>query len=229
MEDVAAKLEEVRARIIEAARRGGHDPGKITLVAVTKGVEPERIRAAWEAGVTDWGENRVQEAARKRPQVPAAMRLHLIGTLQRNKAARALEMAGLIHSLDRLSLARELERSGSARQVAVRVLVQVNTSGEAAKHGVSPAELPRFLESLRDLSHVAVEGLMTIGPREGGEPASRACFAALRELAAAVRQEGFPWIRMEHLSMGMSADYATAVEEGADLVRIGTAIFGRRA
>lgn len=228
MSNIASNVAAVRAAIAEAAREAGRRPEEIRLVAVTKGRTVEEIREALAAGITDLGENRVQEAMQKYPAIGKAATWHMIGTLQTNKVKHALQFADLIHSLDRLALAQELEKQASRLGRRVPVLVQVNVSGEATKHGIRPDELFRFLEAIAPLEHLEVQGLMTIAPIATDPEEVRPVFAALRELAEKVRAQGFPRVEMRWLSMGMSGDFVAAIREGANMVRIGTAIFGPR-
>jgi hypothetical protein len=216
--DIAANIAAVRARIAAAAARADRDAASVRLIAVAKTKPAEAVRAAVAAGVRDIGENYVQEALAKRAAVGGAVRWHLIGHLQRNKAARALEIFDLIHSVDNAALGAALARHAAARGMRARVLVEVNVGGEASKSGVPPAALPALLERLRD-PQLSVEGLMTVPPPGPPEDVRRH-FRRLRALrdAAGLRE----------LSMGMTDDFEVAVEEGATMVRIGRAIFGER-
>ena len=213
-------LERVRERIARAAERVGRRAGDVTLVAVSKTVEAARVREAIAAGVTALGENRVQEARWKIAEVGRPVAWHLIGHLQTNKAKDALELFDVIHSLDRLELAAELDRRARARGHDVTVLLQVNVAGEASKGGVAADEVGRALEAIAKLERVRVRGLMTIPPEVERAEAARGWFRALRELAE--RHD------LHELSMGMSGDFEVAIEEGATLVRVGTAVFGPR-
>jgi pyridoxal phosphate enzyme (YggS family) len=216
--DVAANLAAVRRRIAAAAARAGRDPGGVRLIAVSKTQPAERIEAAITAGATDIGENYVQEAAAKRAAISVPARWHLIGHLQRNKAARALEIFDLIHSVDTVSLAEALARHAALRGTPARALVEVNVGGEASKRGVSPDALPALLERLRD-PYLVIEGLMTVPP-PGTPERARGYFRQLRALRDAAG--------LAELSMGMTDDFEIAVEEGATMVRVGRAIFGER-
>ncbi|MDQ5854281.1 MAG: YggS family pyridoxal phosphate-dependent enzyme [Chloroflexota bacterium] len=244
-ETIGRNIAAVRARIAAAADRAGRDPATVTLVAVTKTQPPEAV-AAVAAGVADVGENRVQEAAEKIPLVEVAdLRWHLIGHLQRNKARKAAAIFDLIHSLDSVRLAETLDRhvaqdtpphpDGTPRRLPV--LLQVNIAGEAQKEGFELSgglgnreALPGFwedVEHILGLQHLDVRGLMTIAPYVADPEQVRPVFRALRELRdeLAVR---FPAASWQELSMGMTGDFEVAVEEGATLVRVGTAIFGER-
>jgi pyridoxal phosphate enzyme (YggS family) len=220
MLDIPGNLARVRERIARAAERTGRRADDVLLVAVSKTVEPERIRAAIAAGVTALGENRVQEAKGKIAVLGRPAAWHLIGHLQTNKVRDALELFDVIHSLDRLELARELERRAAARGRPVDVLLQVNVGGEATKGGVEPDAVGETLDTIGKLSHLRVRGLMTIPPAVERPEEARGWFRRLRELA---ERHG-----LRELSMGMSGDFEVAVEEGATMVRVGTAIFGAR-
>ncbi len=221
---LAERVAEVRARIAEhQARRGWTHP--VTIVAVTKTHGPEAVRAAWKAGIRAVGENRVQEALEK--QAAAAdvpIEWHFIGTLQRNKAKHAAGRFALIHSVDRIELALELDRRvpPGRRQP---VLIQVNCSAEPQKGGVEPAALPALLDAVRKLERLELRGLMTLAELTPDQAVQRAQFRLLRELRERAEAGGH---RLPELSMGMSGDYLVAVEEGATMVRLGTLLFGER-
>jgi PLP dependent protein len=213
-------------RIEEACARAGREPGGVTLVAVSKTVPAERVRAAVEAGITLFGENRVQEALAKVAEVPGA-RWHLVGPLQSNKARRALEAFELIETVDSAALARRLDRiAGELGRENVPVLLQVNVDLDPAKAGFRPDQLSATLDELTGLDRLDLRGLMTIG-REVAEPKdARATFAGLRDLRDRLRET---WPRLgRELSMGMTDDYPVAVEQGATIVRVGRALFGER-
>lgn len=226
--NIKANVEEIRQRVARAAERAGRNPADVTIIAVSKTRTVEEIREVLAAGLVNLGENRVQELQEKWPAIGGSATWHLIGSLQTNKAKQALEMAQLIHSLDRDSLADELNRLAGRRGVPCQALIEVNVSGEESKHGVSPEALPALLRRISDGGSVLVRGLMTMAPLDADPEQARPHFRRLRELAAEVRQWNLPRISMEHLSMGMSGDFEVAVEEGATLVRVGTAIFGVR-
>ncbi len=222
--ELPGRLQSVRERISAAqARAGREDP--VTIVAVTKTFGPEAVRAAVAAGLHDVGENRVQEALPKQEALAGlAVDWHLIGTLQQNKARRVVGRFSLIHSVDRLGLAQEIDRR-AAEGTRQRVLVQVNCSGEPQKGGAEPVELPALLDAMRDCPRVEVRGLMTMAELTEDSDRQRAAFALLRRLRdeAAPRGHSLP-----ELSMGMSGDYEVAVEEGATMIRLGTILFGGR-
>jgi hypothetical protein len=215
-------LDVVRARLRGAARRAGRDPGEITLVAVTKGVDVERIRAAYVSGIRVLGESRVQEVLPKQEALPADIAWHFIGHLQRNKVKQAVGRFDLIHSVDTVVLAEEISRRAEEMGIRQRILLEVNAAGEASKHGVPPSEVPAMAKEIRRLAGVSLEGLMTIPPFQEDPQASRPYFRMVSRLAR--EAVGISAL----ISMGMSHDVEVAVEEGATLVRIGTAIFGER-
>ena len=219
----------MRRRIAAAAARAGRDPAAVGLVAVTKDVPLDAVAAAVASGVTDIGENRYQEARSKIAALAGRpVRWHFIGHLQRNKVKYVVECFNIIHSLDSLELAVEIDRRAQATSGAGRVpvLVEVNVGGEATKFGVAPEGAVELVLRAAALPGLDVQGLMTIAPQAGDPEAARLHFRRLRLLAAAVPGAGGPVLR--HLSMGMSDDFEVAVEEGATLVRVGRAIFGAR-
>ena len=229
MASIRENLEKVRERISRAAQRAGRKPEDVLLVAVSKTVPVDRIREAIEAGVPALGENRVQEAKEKihllgRTRVP----WHLIGHLQTNKVKDAVALFNLIQSVDRLALAEELDRRARAADKRVGVLVQVNVAGEATKSGFSPDELRHALEALSRLEGLNVRGLMAIPPEPQEPEDSRPYFKTMRTLLETARGWRIPGLDLDALSMGMSADFEIAIEEGATIVRVGTAIFGPR-
>jgi pyridoxal phosphate enzyme (YggS family) len=221
--DLAARVAEVQERIEAAVGRGGHRQ-EVTIVAVTKTYGADAVHAAWEAGVRDVGENRVQEALGKMGAVDVPVRWHLIGHLQRNKV-KDVEPFSLVHSLDNARLADALCAAGLARGRAVDVLVQVNTSGEGTKGGYTPDDLLGEAERLTTLAGLRVRGVMTMAPLTNDERVLRATFAGARAARQLLTDVGHP---AAELSMGMSNDYEFAVEEGATMVRLGTVLFGAR-
>ncbi|HVY44933.1 MAG TPA: YggS family pyridoxal phosphate-dependent enzyme [Minicystis sp.] len=225
---LAARLDAVRARIAAAAARAGRSPSDVTLLAVSKGQPVEALRAALDAGQLDFGENYAQELEAKHAALgPAAdgARFHFIGRLQRNKVAKVIAIARVVHAVDRAELAQEISRRAAAAGLVVRVFAEVNVGGEASKGGCAPAELGALLDAMRALPALEIGGLMTIPPEVDTPEAARPYFAALRALRDA---HGGP-SALPGLSMGMSHDFEIAVEEGATIVRVGTAIFGARA
>jgi PLP dependent protein len=226
--NLPGNVQMVRERIATACRRSGRNPDAVTVVAVGKTRTLDEIRAVLASGLTDLGENRVQELVAKREAIGEVVTWHLIGTLQTNKVKHAIQNADLIHTLDRDSLLDELSRQAERLGRTVRVLVQVNVSGEQTKHGLEAAALPDFLRRASRSGNVRITGLMTMAPLAANPEEVRPVFRRLRQLADEAQQMGLPNVEMHWLSMGMSNDYEVAVEEGANLVRIGTALFGNR-
>jgi len=220
MSEIQANLERVRERIARAAERAGRKPDEVLLIGVSKTVEVARIREAVAAGLPALGENRVQEARGKVAELGRPVPWHLIGHLQTNKVKLALELFDVIHSLDRLELVRELDKRARARGRAVEALVEVNLAAEPSKGGVAPEGVAALLDAARALDHVRVRGLMAIPPAVPDPERTRQWFRRLRQLGV---RHG-----LAELSMGMSSDFEVAVEEGATMVRVGTAIFGAR-
>jgi pyridoxal phosphate enzyme (YggS family) len=226
---LAERYRMVVARVAAAASRAGRSPTEITIVVATKTFGIEAVRAVWEAGARDIGENYVQEATRKAAAAGlTGLRWHMIGRLQRNKVKQALRLFDLIHSVDRLELARELDSCAAAIGVTARCLVEVNLGGESSKGGVRVDSLRRFFDATATCSRLEIRGLMAIPP-PGTVDESRRRFAELRSLRDDLGDLRLPHVQLKELSMGMSADFEAAVEEGATFVRIGTAIFGPRA
>ncbi len=223
--EASARLAEVRAAMARAAARAGRDPGSVTLLGVSKTFPAAMVRAYWEAGLRDFGENYIQEARDKAAELAGqglTPTWHFIGHLQTNKAKYAAPLFPVIHSLDQLELAGELHRRATREGRTIDVYVQVNVSGEGSKSGLSPEALPGFLEALSGLTALRPVGLMTMPPYDPDPERSRPHFAALRRL----RDRHAP--RLPGLSMGMSGDFEVAIEEGATIVRVGTALFGPR-
>ncbi len=226
MTDLDRNLAAVHERIAAATARAGRAPGSVELIAVTKTFPAEVVRAAWEAGQSLFGENRVQEAAAKIPDLPGGARWHLIGHLQKNKVRRALPLFELLHSIDSRDLAEAVDRIAAEEGLFPRVLLEVNVAGEASKFGFAPDALERELDALLALPRLQIEGLMTIAPFADDPELARPHFRALRALRDRLAaRTGLPF---GTLSMGMSGDFEIAVEEGATLVRVGSAIFGSR-
>ena len=228
MASIQENLSRLQDRIAKAAERSGHDPHSICLVAVSKTKPASLILEAIDAGVTDIGENRVQEAQSKWNQIDRSVRWHLVGHLQRNKVKQALAIFDLIHSVDSLRLLAEIDRRSAQLNQRTDVLIQVNTSGEPSKYGVEPDQTLDLIESGLDYEHVRINGLMTIGAFLPDPEAVRPSFVLLQQLREKIVGQQFPGIDMEYLSMGMTNDFEVAIEEGANLVRVGTAIFGAR-
>ena len=224
--DLADRVREVRERIDAAARRGGHgQQGRVTIVAVTKTHGPDALQAAWDVGRRDVGENRVQEALDKMDALQLSFRWHLIGHLQRNKV-KHLTRFHLLHSLDRASLADAVNALGVSHDRTFDAFVQVNVVGETTKGGYELASLERDAEHLKALERIRVRGVMTMAPFDADETVLRRVFTGARDARETLQRAGHG--EATELSMGMSNDYETAVEEGATCVRLGTVLFGQR-
>jgi pyridoxal phosphate enzyme (YggS family) len=225
---IADNLRTVTDRIASAARRSGRDPSSVKLVVVTKTVDIERVREAVIAGAAILGENRVQEAKEKIEELGRIAGWHLIGRLQTNKAKYAVKLFDLVHSVDDLELAKELDKQAAKIGKKQDVLIEVSIAGEAAKAGVALPETTALVREAASLGNISIRGLMTMPPYSENPEDSRPYFRRLRELAEALAREAIPGVSLKELSMGMSGDFEVAVEEGATLVRVGTAIFGTR-
>ncbi|HEY2895752.1 MAG TPA: YggS family pyridoxal phosphate-dependent enzyme [Gemmatimonadaceae bacterium] len=222
-QDLGARLAEVGDRVAAAVARGGHGQ-RVTLIAVTKTHGPEAVEAAWNAGVQNVGENKVQEALRKMGSVDVPVRWHLIGHLQRNKV-RELEHFALVHSIDRTSLAEAVSAFGLARKRSVDALVQVNVAGEQSKGGFAPEDIPAEAEQFITRAGLRITGVMTMAPLDADERITRQVFQGARAARDLLVSAGHPAFE---LSMGMSNDYELAIEEGATMIRLGTVLFGER-
>jgi PLP dependent protein len=226
MSSVAANLERVLAQISDAARKARRSPDDVQLVAISKTHDADKIRAVHDAGQSIFGESRVQEARAKIPELPSGLRWHFVGHLQKNKIRHALPLFELFHSVDQVDLARDMNRIAEEEGMHPRVLLEVNVAGEGSKFGFQPDKLRQDMEALLALPRLSIEGLMTIPPLAEQAEGSRKYFVDLRELRDRLETEF--QMKLPHLSMGMTNDFPVAVEEGATLVRIGTAIFGER-
>jgi len=226
---IAERLEKIRQRIAGACDRAGRNPAEVTLIAVAKTFPPDAVREAVALGAVDVGENYVQELLSKREILDALpIRWHFIGHLQRNKVRFIVPWVRMIHAVDSLALASDIDRQALKSGSTVDVLVEVNTTGEESKFGVSPGEVAGFVRNLSDLSSINIAGLMTIGPFLPDPEGSRPMFRTLRTLRDEIRATGQRNASMEVLSMGMTGDFEVAIDEGATHVRIGTALFGSR-
>jgi len=225
---VATNVANVRQRIREAALRAGRHADEIRLVAVSKTVSVDLIREAVQAGVSIFGENYVQEALSKIEALSAPVEWHFIGHLQSNKAHLVVKRFTMIQTVESFRLAQEISRRAVAEGKTVAILIQVNVSGEKSKFGIGPEMLKPFLEQISVLDGIHVKGLMTMPPFFDQPELCRPHFRKLKDLAQSIRERGIPRVNMDELSMGMSGDFEVAIEEGATLVRVGTAIFGAR-
>ncbi|HPU41011.1 MAG TPA: YggS family pyridoxal phosphate-dependent enzyme [Acetivibrio clariflavus] len=225
---IKRNLEIIRERIEKAAAKSGRKAEDIMLVAVSKTVEPEKIIKAIDEGITELGENRVQELVQKYDIINRDCNWHLIGHLQTNKVKYIVDKVKLIHSVDRYSLAAEINTRAQKIGKKVDILVQVNISGEQSKFGAAAQDALELIRKISELENLRVRGLMTIAPYTTNPEAVRYVFFGLRKLSIDIEKENINNINMEYLSMGMSNDFEVAIEEGANIVRIGTALFGER-
>ena len=225
MSSIKENYLKVTEQIEKAAQRSGRDPSEVKLVAVSKTVEVVKIKEAIEAGVSILGENYVQEAQKKIEEIGRSIAWHFIGHLQSNKAKYAVSLFDMIHSLDSISLAEELNRRAEKEGRTMNAMIEVNLSGEATKFGAEEARVFDIARRVLNLSHLSLVGLMTMPPYFDSPDMSRPYFIQLRELKERMGKEGIP---VKELSMGMSNDFEVAIEEGATYVRVGTAIFGER-
>jgi pyridoxal phosphate enzyme (YggS family) len=224
---IESTIQELKRSIHETAVKANREPGSIQLVIVTKTISQERILEAYQAGARDFGENRVQEWREKKDALPKDVRWHLIGHLQTNKVKHVIGQIALLHSLDRIELADEIEKQARSKKIAeVLCLVQVNMSGEESKFGLDPARVVDFVRQMPLRSSIRIRGLMSIGPLTEDESKIRECFRKTRELQEDLKKE-FSHYGWDVLSMGMSADYRIAIEEGANMLRIGSLVFPR--
>lgn len=226
---IAENLAAVRSRIADAAKRAGRDPSSVTLIAVSKTFDAEHVRAAWDAGQRDFGENRIQEAERKIAETAelAGVRWHLIGHLQSNKARKATSFA-VIHSIDSLELLGRVDAAAAGRNPGPDILIQVDLAGEKTKFGTPEIEVERLARAAVEARNVRLTGLMLLPPWNENQEVTRPWFVRLRALRDRLVSAGIPGAALGQLSMGMSHDFEAAVEEGATIVRVGTAIFGKR-
>ncbi len=228
MEGIRENMHNIQALIEAACQKRGRNPGEVKLIAVSKNFPVETIMKAYEAGQRMFGENRVQELVQKIPQLPPDIEWHLIGTLQRNKVKYIVDKVSLIHSVDSLLLAQEISKRALKAGVTVNILLQVNISQEASKSGFTEEELLKNIKEISTLSGIKIKGLMTIAPLVTDPEEVRPIFRRLKTLSGEINGMKLPQVEMKELSMGMSDDFAVAVEEGATLVRIGSKIFGPR-
>lgn len=222
------QLAQTRQNMESACRRAGRSAEEVELIAVSKTKPIPLLLEAYEAGVRDFGENRVQELLEKYEALPKDIRWHMIGHLQRNKVKYLVDKVHLIHSVDSLRLAQEIQKEAEKKQTQVNILVEVNVAGEESKFGGSREETMRLVREIALLPSVHIQGLMTVAPYVENPEANRMFFANLRQLAFDIKRESIDNVNMHVLSMGMTGDYQVAVEEGATYVRVGTGIFGNR-
>ena len=228
MEGIEQNIKNTWSRIEKAAQRSGREGEKIELVAVSKTVEPERINQAIRGGIEIIGENRIQEAEGKFKEITEPVKKHLVGHLQTNKAKKAVELFDFIQSVDSQRIAREISRRALDRGKIMDVLVEVNTSAEETKFGIEPEEAMRLIETIAGLEGIKIKGLMTIGLFSDNPEDTRPCFKRLKRFFEEVKAADIPGVEMKYLSMGMTSDFEVAIEEGSNMVRVGTGIFGAR-
>lgn len=225
---IKENLADINRKIEEIAGKRGISPEDITLVGVTKTVDEERVNEAIELGLTDIGENRVQEIERKYDNINENVNWHMIGHLQSNKVRFIIDKVKLIHSLDRKSLAQEIQKRAEQHDIIANVLIQVNVSEEETKFGLKVEETMPFIESILKYKNIKIKGLMTMAPHTDNSEEVRSVFRQLRELSERIKEKNYEGVDMKYLSMGMTNDYEIALEEGANIIRIGRKIFGDR-
>ena len=225
---VKENLMEVRKHMEEACRRAGRNVDEVTLIAVSKTKPVEMLMEAYEAGARDFGENKVQEILEKRPEIPENARFHMIGHLQRNKVRQVIDKVVLIHSVDSLRLAEQIETEAEKKDLHVDILLEVNVAREESKYGLFLEEVEDALKKISQYSHLTVKGLMTIAPYVENPEENRDIFKKLYQLFIDIKSKNIDNGTMSVLSMGMTGDYQVAIEEGSTMIRVGTGIFGAR-
>ena len=225
---IRANIDSVEERIRAACSRAGRDRSEVSLICVTKTKPVEMLQEAYEAGQRDFGENKVQEICRKKPELPSDIRWHMIGHLQRNKVRQLIGQTVMIHSVDSLRLAETISAEAQKAGISIPVLIEVNMAGEESKFGVPKEEAEALIRAAAPLEGIEISGLMTIAPYTEDPETNRPYFAGLRELAVDIGQKCIDNVSMSVLSMGMTGDFEVAIEEGATHIRVGTGIFGER-
>ena len=225
---IRENIEHVENTIDEACRQSGRNRSEVTLIAVSKTKPVEMLKAAYETGCREVGENKVQDLVDKYEVLPKDIRSHMIGHLQRNKVKYIVDKVYLIHSVDSLRLAEEISKEAAKKNVDVNILVEVNVAGEETKFGTGCEEAKQLVRDIAQLPHVHIQGLMTIAPYVENSEENRIYFQQLKKLSVDISSENIDNVSMKVLSMGMTGDYAVAVSEGATYVRVGTGIFGER-
>lgn len=226
--EIEKNLNHVKEEINEACKRAGRDPKEVTLIAVSKTKPIEDLRAAYAAGARDFGENKVQELTGKIEEMPADIRWHMIGHLQRNKVKYIAGKVSMIHSADSYRLAEEINIQAKKNNCIIPILIEVNYAKENSKFGIAPEETKELVQEISELENVKIKGLMTIAPFVEDPEENREIFRGMKELSVDIARENIDNVEMEVLSMGMTNDYIVAVEEGSTMVRVGTGIFGAR-
>ena len=225
---IKENLEEVREKIRQACQRSGRREEDVTLISVSKTKPVEMLKEAYEAGSRDFGENRVQEIMEKYGQMPEDVRWHMIGHLQKNKVRQVIDKAVLIHSVDTVELAEQIEKDAAKRDLTVDILLEVNVAEEESKFGFRTEEVEAAVMKIKEFPHVHIKGLMTSAPFVSNSEDNREVFKKLYQLYVDIRSKNIDNVNMSVLSMGMTGDYEVAVEEGATMIRVGTGIFGAR-
>lgn len=225
---IRENIEHVRENIRAACEKSGRKAEDVTLIAVSKTKPVSMLQEAYECGCRDFGENKVQELVEKWEQMPKDIRWHMIGHLQRNKVKYIVDKVFMIHSVDSLRLAQEIEKEAAKKEVNVNILVEVNVAGEESKFGATSEEAATLVEEIAKLPHISVRGLMTIAPYVEDSEENRRYFAKLKQIYVDIIHKNIDNVFMEELSMGMTGDYEVAITEGATYVRVGTGIFGER-
>ena len=225
---IRTNIEAVEERICSACKRAGRDRSEVRLICVTKTKPVEMLQEAYEAGQRDFGENKVQEICRKKPDLPSDIRWHMIGHLQRNKVRQLIGQTAMIHSVDSLRLAETISAEAVKAGIRIPVLIEVNMAGEESKFGLAKEDVEELVRAAAALEGIQISGLMTIAPYTEDTETNRPYFAGLRELAVDIGQKCIDNVSMSVLSMGMTGDFEVAIEEGATHIRVGTGIFGER-
>ena len=228
MNIIQENLEEVRENIRKACEKAGRSQKDVTLIAVSKTKPLFMLEEAYEAGARDFGENKVQEILEKCPKMPEDARFHMIGHLQRNKVKQVLPHAVLIHSVDSLRLAEQIDQDAQKLGITADILLEVNVAKEESKFGMMPEKVPEMVEQIAAFSHLRIQGFMTIAPFVEDPEKNRPVFRKLYQLSVDIKKKNIDNVSMSVLSMGMTGDYQVAVEEGATMIRVGTGIFGAR-
>lgn len=228
MNTIKENLGEVRENIRKACKKAGRNVEDVTLIAVSKTKPLSMLEEAYEAGARDFGENKVQEIIEKRPAMPEDARFHMIGHLQRNKVKQVLPHTVLIHSVDSIRLAEQIDQEAKKLGITAKILLEVNVAKEESKFGIMPEDVFEMVEQIAAFSHLRIEGLMTIAPFVEDPEENRPVFRKLYQLSVDIKKKNIDNVGMSVLSMGMTGDYQVAVEEGATMIRVGTGIFGAR-
>jgi hypothetical protein len=225
---IKENLEKIEERINAACTRGKRSRDEVTLIAVSKTKPAEMIKEAYDLGIRDFGENKVQEIMDKYPVLPQDIRWHMIGHLQRNKVKYIIDKVAFIHSVDSLRLAEEISREAVKKGKVISILIEVNIADEESKFGVKPGDCEELVRQISLLPNIQIKGLMTVAPFVENEEENRQYFQAMKQLSVDIREKNIDNVSMDILSMGMTGDFETAIEEGSRYVRIGTGIFGER-